>query len=194
MRIRGAGHGGPVRGLRHPGFRQSEIKDLGVSALGHEQVRRLDVPMNNPFGVRGIQCVGDLDSQVEQRFQFHGLGTDTMFQGYAIEKFHGDEDLAVLVADVVDGADVGMVERGRGLRFALKTSQHLGIASDLVGEEFQGDEAVKASVLGFVDDSHAAAPKLLGNAIVRDGLTNHSGDGWLRGRLILRMRVRRVNE
>jgi hypothetical protein len=35
---------------------------------------------------------------------------------------------------------------------------------------------------------------LLGDAIVRDGLTNHSGDGWLRGRLILRMRVRRVNE
>jgi len=32
-----------------------------------------------------------------------------------------------------------------------------------VWEEFQGDEAVKASVLGFVDDSHAAA-KLLGDA------------------------------
>ncbi len=42
MRIGSAGHCGPVRSFRHTSFRQSEIENLDVTALGHEQVSRLD--------------------------------------------------------------------------------------------------------------------------------------------------------
>ena len=43
-------------------FRQPEIENFRVSALSHEQIRRLDVAMNDPAGVRGIERVGDLDT------------------------------------------------------------------------------------------------------------------------------------
>jgi len=36
-------------------------------------------------------------------------------------KFHGNERLSILHADVVNGADVGMVQGGSGLRLALKS-------------------------------------------------------------------------
>src|SRR5580698_11446253 len=41
------------------------------------------------------------------------------FQGLSVEEFHGDEGLAVLLIDLVDGADVGMVQSRGRLRLAL---------------------------------------------------------------------------
>jgi hypothetical protein len=48
----------------------------------------------------------------------------------------------------------------------------LRILGEVVGQEFQSHEAVEASVLGFVDDSHAAAAEHLNNAVVRDGFAD----------------------
>ena len=37
-----------------------------------------------------------------------------------------------------------MIERGSGLRLALKARQSLRIAGDVIGQELQGDKAVQA--------------------------------------------------
>ena len=68
---------------------------------------------------------------------------DAMLQRHAVEKLHGDEGLAIVLSDLVDGADVGMIERRGRLRFALKAGERLRIARDFVGQEFQGDETVE---------------------------------------------------
>ena len=57
-----------------------------------------------------------------------------MLQGYALEKLHGDEGLAILLADVVDRADIGVVQGGCGLGFALKAGQSLVVAGHVVGQ------------------------------------------------------------
>jgi hypothetical protein len=49
----------PAAYLRHLG--QSEIQNLGVSALGNEDVCGLDVAMHYAFRVRGIQGIGNFD-------------------------------------------------------------------------------------------------------------------------------------
>jgi len=61
---------------------QPEIENLGVSALGHEQVCRLDVAVNNSLRMRCIEGIGDFYSQLQQRFQLYRLCTNAMFQGY----------------------------------------------------------------------------------------------------------------
>ena len=90
-------------------------------------------------------------------------------QGQAIEELHGDETLSVVLADFVDGADVGMVERGRGARFAAESFERLRILRDFFGKEFEGYEASERRVFGFVDHTHAAAAELFDDAVVRDG-------------------------
>jgi hypothetical protein len=81
-----------------------------------------------------------------------------------------------VLADVVKGADIGMIEGGSSLCFALKAAQGLRVADDLVRQKLQSDETVKASVFRFVDYTHPAAAELLDDAVVRDGLAHHCAD------------------
>ncbi len=81
----------------------------------------------------------------------------------------------MLVVNLVDSADVGVIQCRGGLRFALETAQCLGILRYLVGKELQGNETVELDVLGLVDHSHAAAAEFLQDAVMRDGLSDELG-------------------
>ncbi len=59
------------------------------------------------------------------------------------------------------------------MRFAPKAVQGLRISGDLIGQEFQGDEAAELGVLSLIDDTHTATAELLDDAVVRDGLADH---------------------
>jgi len=93
-----------------------------------------------------------------------------MLQHDAIQKLHGDERLLATFADLVNCADVGMVEGGGCASFTPETFQSLRITGNVVGQELQGDEAAKLGVLGLLDHTHPAAAQLLQDAIVRNGL------------------------
>ena len=95
-----------------------------------------------------------------------------MFQSFAVEAFHREVGVAAVFADVVNGADVGMVQRGSGLRFAAKPFQGLRVARQLFGQKFQGHETIEASVLRFVHDAHATAAQFFEHAVMRDGAAN----------------------
>jgi hypothetical protein len=66
--------------------------------------------MNNPLGVRGVEALGDVDGDGEKRFELHRAAGDGVLERLAVEKFHGDEGLAGFFADVVNRADVGMIQ------------------------------------------------------------------------------------
>jgi len=98
-----------------------------------------------------------------------------MLQSPAIHELHGDERLTVLLADVVDRANVRVIERGRSLRFPLEAGQSLGVSGNFIRQELESNEAVQPRVLSLVDDTHTSAAQLLDDAVVRDGLAEHQG-------------------
>src|SRR5215470_15239674 len=68
-----------------------------------------------------------------------------------LQKLHGNEGLPFEFTDVMNRADVGMIE-GRGrLRFALETLQSLAISSEHLGQKFERNKPVQPCVFGFVD-------------------------------------------
>ena len=108
------------RTARQTDLRQPKIQNLGVSALGHKQVCGLDVAVDYAFCVCRVQRVGNLDGKGQNQLGFHRSPSDAVFQRQPVQKLHGDEGLSVLLADVVDRADVGVIQcRGR-LGFALE--------------------------------------------------------------------------
>jgi hypothetical protein len=67
-----------------------------------------------------------------------------------------------------------MVELGSSARFADEAVERLAVVRHGVGDELQSDMAPKASVLGFVDDAHAAAPELSDDVVMGDSLADHA--------------------
>src|ERR1700732_645069 len=108
-------------------FGQPEIKDLGVSALGHKNGRRLDVGMDDAFTVRRIERASKLNTQRQDRFQLHGTAGNPVLERRPVKKFHDQKSPSFSLANVENGADVGMVESGSGLRSAAKTLERLPI-------------------------------------------------------------------
>src|SRR4029077_4209203 len=79
------------------------------------------------------------------------------------------------VADVVDSANVGVIEGRGGLCFALEARDDLRVAGYIVGKKFERDQAMKTSVFGFINHAHASATELLDDAVVGDGLSDERG-------------------
>ena len=69
----------------------------------------------------------------------------------------GDEvRRAVVFADVMNGENVGMIQRRDGASFLLEASQTVNIFRKCFGEDFDGDVAAEARVLRAKHFAHSA--------------------------------------
>ena len=98
-----------------------------------------------------------------------------------------------MLSNFVDGADIRMVQCGRGASLTPESFQCLSVFGKVFGKKFEGNETAKFRVLGLVHNTHPAATQLFDNAVVgacladeRVGL-RHSG-------VILGCDQRQVNE
>ena len=112
--------------------------------------------MDDALGVRRAQRLGHFLGHADDLVVLDGAVDDAVAQGLAFEQLHHQVGVAVLLADVEDGADIGMVERGRGAGFTQKALAHAG-HGELVVQQLDGDFAMQASVPRLVDVAHAAA-------------------------------------
>jgi hypothetical protein len=84
-------------------------------------------------------------------------------------------------ADLVNGADIGMVQRRGSFGFTLEAAERLRILRYIVRKELQGDETTKIGVLCFVDDAHPTAAEFFDDAVMGDGLADHGAMPMLCG-------------
>ena len=154
-------------------FRQTKIKNLGVPALGDENVGGLDVAVNDPLAMSRVERIRDLDCQRKQQFQVQRPTGNAVLQRHAIEKFHGDEGWPLSSPMSWMVQMFGWFERRGGLRLALEAAERLLIPGHVIGKELQSDETAEASVFGLVNDAHPAAAQLLDDAVMRNGLADH---------------------
>jgi hypothetical protein len=153
-------------------FRESEVQNLGAAAGGDEDVGRLDVAVDDARGVSRIQSVEYFHGDGAQRLHIERTIADALLQRRSVQKLHGDEGAPVLLADVVDRADVRVVQRGGGARVAPEARPRARIRGELGGQELERDKPLEPRVLRPVDNSHPAAAELSHDAIVGHGPTD----------------------
>jgi hypothetical protein len=68
-----------------------------------------------------------------------------------------DEVFAVVLADLMDGDDVGMIQCRCGAGFSLKTRDPFGIRGELRRQQLQGDLPVEPRVTRQVNFAHTSA-------------------------------------
>src|SRR5215471_2745551 len=68
-----------------------------------------------------VECVGDLDAQIEHRFDLQRLASDHLAQGFPLQQFHCDEGSCIELVNFVDGtfgwfsADAALASRSKRL-------------------------------------------------------------------------------
>ena len=98
-----------------------------------------------------------------------------MFEGLALQKLHDEEGSAIVLANVVDGADVGVIQSRSGTASRRKRSRASGSLASSSGRNFSATKRPRRGVLGLINDAHSAAADFLDDAVMRDGLADHFG-------------------
>ena len=161
---------GPMR-LRRK-LRQAEVKNFGLSPLRDENIRRLNIAMYDPGRVGSVQRVRYLDSQIQQLADLEGTALDPVLECLSFQKLHRDERDILESINLVDGADVRMVQCRSGASLTLKSLNRLRISGESLRKKLQSYKTSQLCVLCLVDHTHTAAPKLFQHAVMRDGSTD----------------------
>ena len=150
----GAEHGALRLGPRRlgEGTGQAEVGDAQPAVVAEEEVARLDVAVHEAAAVgvvegpRGLEADhqrlrrGEPDAAVEQRPQ-----------AAAAEVLGDDVRSAVVVAPVVHGDDVRVVEGGRRLRLGPEAAEEGVVLGQGRVQHLHGDAPAEADVVGQVD-------------------------------------------
>src|SRR4029077_7243240 len=142
-------------------------------AINKENICGLDVPVHDALCVGSFEAVGNLNADVQEFGYFDGLPANAVLESLALEQLHGNERTAFELSNIVNGADVGMIEGGCSTRFATESLDSLSVLGDVLGKKFQGNTTAEPRVLSFVDHSHSAAAQFFQDAVVGDGPANN---------------------
>ena len=155
---------------------QPEVEHLHLAACGDDDVGALDVAMDDAPAVRFGQRVGHLPGDVHGLAHGERAMGDARREDLALDVLHHQEVGALVLADVVDGGDVGGPQRrgGPGLGQQARAPFRVRLAGR--GQELERDLASQPRVFGEVDLAHAARAQALAHAIVLDGGADHSDD------------------
>ena len=145
---------------------QAEVEHLDAIAMGDEQVGRLDVPVDDAAAVRRVERLGDLPGEVQHARGGQRPFFDQLLDGAPLEQLHHDERLAVVFAELVNRADVRVLQRRRQAGLALESGQPLGGRDRLGAQQLDGDFAAKLEVFGAIDHAHATFAEGVQQAIV----------------------------
>jgi hypothetical protein len=136
---------------------KSKVQNFRLSSVNEKYVWRLDVAVNEAFCVCSFQSVSNLYSDVHDLRYRDRPARDAVLQRLAFQQLHGDKRAAFKLSDVVDCADVWVIQRGGGTCFATKSLDCLSILGNIVRQELQGDIAPQSRVFRFIDDAHSSA-------------------------------------
>ena len=155
-----------------------EVQDLHRAAGDEKNVRRFDVAVNDELGVGGAEPLGDLRDDVEDEQRIAAALGEPILERHPFEQFHHDEGTAAALAEIVDGADVGMAEGRSGSGLALEAQQGNEVVCERGRQHLQRHDTT-TGVDGLVDDAHAATPEFSNELVLACELGSGHGRQWI---------------
>ena len=155
---RGREHRERLPGSADGVLREAEIEQLGPGR-GEHHVPRLQIAMDDAEPVRGLERVRDFNAEAEDLAQRQRAACQTGGQRLTLEQFEHQILDVVLAADVVQAADVRVVERGDGFGLTGEARAELGIRRQFRREDLQRHAAVQARIAGPIHLAHATRAK-----------------------------------
>ena len=138
-----------------PQLSQTKIEQLRAG-LGEHDVAWFQIAVRDSFAMCFIQRIRNLDGVLQYLIERQWTFLETLRQRLAFQILHHQEISSVLLADVVEDADVGMIQAGDGARFAVEPLAQSGSIGKVIGKDFDGNDALQAGIPGAVHLAHPA--------------------------------------
>jgi hypothetical protein len=129
--------------------------------------------MDDAVRVRFRERVGHLFGDAQRVCHWQVAASQSIGERFTFDVLHRDEMLAGVLADFVNRAHIGVVERRRGLRLLYQPRVGCPIRPGFRAQDFDGDEPVERRVLAQIHLAHAPGAELPQDAISTDGLWMH---------------------
>src|SRR5215469_13657242 len=101
-------------------FRQPEVENLGMASAGYKDIARFDIAMNDPTRMSRVQRIRDFNRQLYEMFRSECFLLNHLLEGPALKELHNDVGLPLKTTEIMNRADVRVIQRRRHLRFELK--------------------------------------------------------------------------
>jgi hypothetical protein len=134
--------------------------------------------MEDAVGVGIGERVGGLDGELEEFVEWIWARSEAGADRGPVDIFEDEKVGAVLFADFVEMADVGVIERRSYFRFLKEALQLLLTGGEGGEQHLDGDLAIEPRVAGEEDFTHAARTEAGYDAIVAESLIRLHRD-WL---------------
>ena len=126
--------------------------------------------MHDAFGMRRVERLGNLRPEIDDAIDLQRTAGDHLGQLLAVEHLHGKEGTSFVLADLVDRADIGMVQARNRARLVLKARETACVDTR---EELDDDVPAEREIFGAVDDRATAFADFLAHAVVGHRLSGH---------------------
>ena len=132
--------------------------------------------------MRGRQRLADLDGDRErlvnrQRGLSRTAAGEPLFEGFAVEELHHEVRGALVIANVMECADIGMRQLRDRARFAIEAFAELRIGGEHGWEHLDRDGAIQAGVACLVDLAHPAGAQRRFNLVGTEAGACNQGQG-----------------
>ena len=135
---------------------QAEVEQLGARLRQHD-VARLEIAVDHPLAVGRGQRVGDLRPVLQRLIGSERALGQAVGQRPALEVLHHQVVHTAVLADVVQRADVGVVQVGDRPRLALESLPRLGLVGQVARKHLDRHGPVEPRVARPVDLAHTAS-------------------------------------
>ena len=169
------------------------VKDFGIAVFGvHDKTALITgtaILLAAYAWMVGVVAMRSWRLALGAQGAWTGSRGQPLEHGLPLEQLHRDERLAIVLFDLVNGADVGMIQGGGGLGFALQQAQRRRGVGQLLRQELERHPPAELEILGLIHHAHAPAADHRHDAVVGHLLPDQSR--WFGYRLGCRSSRRR---
>ena len=161
---------------------EAEVGELRLVVLVDQDVRGLDVAVDDGPGVRRLQGPSHLGHEPERTLQRQLGCPDEAVERGTVDVFHHEVVERPLAADVVDLEDVRVRQLGRGPGLALEPQDLFGAGVPSGDHDLDRDGAFQPRLAAEIDDAHRPDAQLADRDVLADpgGCRKRLGEGRLR--------------
>ena len=128
------------------------------------------------FAIQGMEAAARVHIRRLQGLrERQSLTRDTVGKRFSGDELHGNKCHVPIGGDVVNGDDVGMVQRRRGFRLLSETADPFAVGGPARRQYLDGDKAVQVSVTRLVHNAHPAFAQFAGDGVMEQALAQHNG-------------------